>query len=196
MEEIELGNIETTWGASEWKEISQEDLVRVSEQIKKGNKYSGQIKSTSIQNNKYAKFLQYLIINITNEEFWKIANMFDVEIDGKIPLGEDNQIFLAHLLCGFMAPVYPDEIDRSWLQETYSQIDYHIQKTFLDYLAYVQNFCKTDQDTWRLDQESINKFVKYILVNFWFEDNQKLPNTWGANNITGQNNLPNQSKSI
>lgn len=186
MENIELGNIETSSSASEWKEVSQEDLVRVSEQVKKWNKYWWQIKSASIQNNKYAKFLQYLIINIWDDQFWKLAEIFDVEPDNKISIWEQNQTFLARLLCGFMAPVFPEQADQDGLWELFQEKDYHISKTFLDYLSYVQEFGKTDQNIWRIDQDGLNQFVKYILVHFGFEDNQKLT---GQINNEGNNKL-------
>lgn len=181
MENIELGNIESTWSASEWKEVGQEDLVRVSEQLKKWSKYSGQIKSASIQNNKYARFLQYLIINVADDEFWKLTNIFNVEADDKISFGDNNTSFLAHLICGFMAPVFQQQADEDGLSEVFTVPNYHMPKTFLDYLWYVQEFGKSDQNIWRVNQEGLNNFVKYVLVNFWFEDNQKLSDIWNEN---------------
>lgn len=105
-----------------------------------------------MQNNKYAKFIQYLIINIADDVFWEKATVFDSKNTEGIPLGENNAI-LVHLFCGFMAAVFPEQADEYGLRDLYVDLDYHIPKTFLDYLNYIQQLGKNSENTRKLNQE-------------------------------------------
>ncbi|MFA7284526.1 MAG: hypothetical protein WC004_01750 [Candidatus Absconditabacterales bacterium] len=137
-------------------EVSQEDLIRVNEQLGESRKYRGMIGSSVATNSKLAEFLKHLIVQVNSNEFRDALDCFYV----KTELGE--AIFLSTTFCACMAPLYAAKADELALQELFA-IDYHVDTSFHAYLQYIQKLFAHDKESRKVNEKKFLIFLKLVI---------------------------------
>lgn len=143
-----MWNIKETW----WEAVSEEDLGRVSEDLKKAWQARQQIQAQHIKDKNSAIMLQILLQINDDRLLSRVVALIDDHL-------EINEIFM------FFVPFFQDNIIVSWLKEQFKAgfIDIY---SLTDLTTFVKNTMQKLEKTQNIPQIDFISFIKDIIYYF------------------------------
>ncbi len=131
--DIGLGTVSTS---GEWKEVSQEDMVRVSESMQKAAQMWAQTRWDSKQNAQVAKYLEFLFGEIKSDEIWWLL----LDVCTKHDSSWTNMVIAVEELVMITYPFFRPQFEENWLKEVFQHQLPSIAEVSLDsYVSYLRD---------------------------------------------------------
>lgn len=154
-----LGAVNAT---GESQEVSQEDMVRVSESSKKAALIGGQIRDDSKKNAHLAQFLEFLFSAIKSDAVWTKVIPLCTRTDST---GKGQTLSL-HELIAFFVPFYPDEAAQFQVLEAIPDLPVCANTQLDGYSLYVADVRRHFVYAKAMERKELAEFVLEILAYF------------------------------
>ncbi len=162
---IGLDELNVWWGVREnINKVTEEAVRRIQEDQKKAQQTSQQIKKDKAINNKFAKFLSFLIEDIKNDELIKqIYRTFFTTIHEETEMTHIRKSMNTVVVVGIFMPFYQEQIKEIKLEDIYQDIRYfdgdvHLTK----YIEYIKQLLPKYHDNIMIDKQEFIKLLKNI----------------------------------
>lgn len=157
--------LNTASTASESKEVTQEDMVRVSESMKKAANIGQQIKWDSQKNALIAKFLEYLFAEVKNDTVWEIV----IAICSKPDHTWFGMVLAIHELILLYAPFFATEFEHSWVKHAFEHEIPEVHPIWLDqYISYVRSIRQHYPLFQQVDQGTLASLILALIEYFGY----------------------------
>lgn len=169
--EIYTGNESTDTSESVRKDIvkvTEQDVKRAQWDTVQAKKTQEEIKKSKIKNNNIAKFLEFLLKKIKNEELISsIYNTFFRVTDPKTKTVYLRKSVNDLVIVWFFAPFFVNEIEKFWLNKYY--IDLIMNKSsnnITEYMEYIKNLSKKYHDNIPINKDNLLNLLSLIIWEF------------------------------
>ncbi len=138
---MELGGWPDMWvntaatAPGESKEVSQEDMVRVSESMKQAALVGWQIKGDQQKNNQVAKFLEFLFSAVKSDSIWELV----VELCSKTDSTGQSMTLAIDELVVFFAPFFPHQVQEHGIHIVFPHIPSSMVNSLQTYIQYIRD---------------------------------------------------------
>jgi hypothetical protein len=149
-------------GAGEWQEVSQEDMVRVSESSKKAAMIGGQIREDNKKNAHLAQFLEFLFSAVQSDAVWTkvIPLCTRADITGKV------QTLSLHELIAFFVPFFPAEAEQFQIHDAIPDLPACANTQLDGYSLYIAEIRRLFEYAKTMDRREMAEFVLELLAYF------------------------------
>lgn len=170
--EISIGN---EWiDAGEWV---RKDVSKVTEQDVKGAQWDSaqakkaqeEIKKSKAVNNNIAKFLEFLLRTIKNEDLIScLYNTFFKVVDTKTGTEYLRKAINDIIIVGFFAPFFKGEIEKFWLWPYFNDFLNTKKDTpsISEYIEYIKSLSKKYHDNIPINKSNLLKLISLIAGEF------------------------------
>lgn len=161
---IDMG-LNTASSSSEWQEVSQEDLVRVSESMKQAANMWQQIRWDAQKNGQIAKFLEFLFGEVKNDAIWEVV----VELCSKPDHTWYGVVLAINELIILFAPFFPSQFEHSWLHTVFQHEIPHVQPMTIDwYIAYIRTIRQYYPLIQQMDAMTLSSLILALIEYFGY----------------------------
>lgn len=161
---IDMG-LNTASSSSEWQEVSQEDLVRVSESMKQAANMWQQIRWDAQKNGQIAKFLEFLFGEVKNDAIWEVV----VELCSKPDHTWYGVVLAINELIILFAPFFPSQFEHSWLHAVFQHEIPHVQPISIDwYIAYIRTIRQYYPLIQQMDAMTLSSLILALIEYFGY----------------------------
>jgi len=151
--------------------VTEQDVKRVQASSAQAKQIQAQIKQDKIVNNNLAKFLEFLLREITWEELVScIYNAFFIVTNPKTGWKYIKKKINDIVVVGFFAPFFWEKIVEYKLEWYYSEIRPTWDITLKKYIDYIKNLSKKHHDNIPIDKSSLLDLLYQIIVYFHLSD--------------------------
>lgn len=163
---------ETWWSLKEW--VTEADVQRVQENARQVKKIAQQLQQDKKENNQLAKFLSFLLNEITNDKIIKwLYDTFFITIDPKTNIPYFRKSMNNVVVVWLFYPFYLDKANELWVSHYYESLNWAWKKNIDDYIKFLQDLSNHYHDNIPINQTSFIELLVEILKEF-------LPNTSGS----------------
>lgn len=157
--------LNTASSSSEWKEVTQEDLVRVSESMKQAANMWQQIRWDAAKNGQIAKFLEFLFGEVKSDSIWEVI----VELCSKPDHTWYGVVLAIHELIILFAPFFPSQFEHSWLDSVFQHEIPRVQPMNIDwYIAYIRTVRQYYPLLQQMDQATLASLILALIEYFGY----------------------------
>ena len=148
--------------------VTEEAVKRVQENQKKAKQAQQAIQKDKAQNDKFAKFLTYILQHLTNDHLIKI--LYETFFKTKNP--KDNLVYIRKnintiVIVGMFAPFYAEEVKLFDLEDVFGEVlPKEADMTISKYINYLKKLSKTYHDNIPLDKDDFIALIGEILREF------------------------------
>ena len=184
---------ETWWSLKEW--ITEADVQRVQENSRQAKKVAQQLQQDKKQNNQLAKFLSFLLNEISNEKIIKwLYDTFFITIDPKTNIPYFRKSMNDIVIVWLFYPFYVEKANELWVSHYYENLNWAWKKNINDYILFLQDLSDHYHDNIPIDQSSFIILLTEILKEF-LPSNLDMDAIWNIDNeykkILQENLFPN-----
>lgn len=162
------------WWIDDWEQVRQnvnqvteEAVKRVQASSAQAKQIQAQIKQDKAINNNLAKFLEYLLKNISSEDLiTAIYNTFFKVTDTKTWATYFRKTVNNIVIIWFFAPFFKDKISEYNLENYYSDILPQWNISLNNYIGYIKNLSKRHHDNIPINKENLLTLLYYIMIEF------------------------------
>lgn len=175
-----------TWESirTDINKVSEEDIKRVQEDTRQAKQIQAQIKKDKAINNQFAKFLQFLLRTLKNEELVSaLYKTFFIVTNQKTWTKYYKKQINNVVIVWFFAPFFRDVITEYKLQNYYEDIKMNWNITLSNYIDYIRRLSKKHHDNVPIDKDSLLNLLCYIIIEFWLTNNALTDETNVLNEI-------------
>ena len=161
---IDMGanTVSQSW---EWKEVSQEDMVRVSESMQKAAQMWWQIKWDSQKNGQIAKFLEFLFGEVKSDTIWEII----VELCSKTDGGWMNMTLAVNELVMLFQPFFSHQFKEQWLQHIFPHEIPDVYPVNIDnYITYIRDVRQYYPLIQQMDSDTLASLIVALIGYFGY----------------------------
>lgn len=156
---------ETWWSLNEW--VNEEEVQKVQENTRQIKKITQQLKQDKQENNKIAKFLTFLLSEITNENLIKyIYDTFFITIDPKTNIPYYRKNMNDVVIIWIFYPFYTEKADETWVSNLFNKLNWASAQTIQDYLLYLQDLSNHYHDNIPINQNSFILLLVEIIKEY------------------------------
>ena len=170
--EVYTGNEWIDAGEGVRKDISkvtEQDVKRAQWDADQAKKAQEEIKKSKIKNNNIAKFLEFLLKTIKNEELISsVYNTFFKVVDTRTKTVYLRKSVNDLVIIWFFAPFFVNEIGKFWLDQYF--IDLMTNKSnnnLSEYLDYIRRLSRKYHDNIPINKDSLLNLIALIIWEFW-----------------------------
>lgn len=168
----EIGGINSgeIWGEirQDANKVTEEAVRRVQNDQKKAKQAQQAIQQDKATNDKFAKFLTYIIQHLHNEQL--IKALYEVFFKTKHPKTQLTYLrknINTIVIIGMFAPFYPEEVKIYELEEFFGELLSELKTiSTKNYIHYLKKISKTYHDNIPIDKKDFVKFIGEILIEF------------------------------
>ena len=184
---------ETWWSLKEW--VTEADVQRVQENSRQAKKVAQQLQQDKKQNNQLAKFLSFLLNEISNEKIIKwLYDTFFITIDPKTNIPYFRKSMNDIVIVWLFYPFYVEKANELWVSHYYENLNWAWKKNINDYILFLQDLSDHYHDNIPIDQSSFIILLTEILKEF-LPSNLDMDAIWNIDNeykkILQENLFPN-----
>lgn len=184
---------ETWWSLKEW--VTEADVQRVQENSRQAKKVAQQLQQDKKQNNQLAKFLSFLLNEISNEKIIKwLYDTFFITIDPKTNIPYFRKSMNDIVIVWLFYPFYVEKANELWVSHYYENLNWAWKKNINDYILFLQDLSDHYHDNIPIDQSSFVVLLTEILKEF-LPSNLDMDAIWNIDNeykkILQENLFPN-----
>ena len=170
---------ETWWNLKEW--VTEADVQRIQENSRQIKKIAQQLQQDKRQNNQLAKFLTFLLGEISNEKIIKwLYDTFFITIDPKtnIPYFRKNMNNI--VVVWLFYPFFTEKAKETWVAHFYESLNWAWKKTINNYISFLQDLSDHYHDNIPINQ---NKFIQLLIEIFkeFLPSNPEMDTIWNVN---------------
>lgn len=161
---IDMGvNTTSQWWES--KEVTQEDMIRVSESMQKAAQMWSQIKWDSQKNGQIAKFLEFLFGEVKSDSIWEII----VELCSKTDGGWMNMTLAVHELVILFQPFFSHQFKEQWLQHIFQHEIPDVHPVTIDnYIIYIRDIRQYYPLIQQMDPDTLAALIVALIGYFGY----------------------------
>ena len=153
-------------------QVTEEAVKRVQASSAQAKQIQAQIKQDKAINNKFAKFLEFLLKTIQWEDLISsIYNTFFKVIDPKTWAAFYRKAVNNIVIVWFFAPFFKEKIQECWLEDYYADILPSWNVDIWTYLWYIKLLSKKHHDNIPINKENLLNLLYYIITEFWLSSN-------------------------
>ena len=149
---------------NEANEVTQEDVIRVSESQKQASLMGWQIKDDQQKNNQIAKFLEFLFSEVKNDTIWEII----VELCTKTDASWMWLTLALHELIAFFAPFFPHQIEQYGIHVVMPNLPTVFAMWEDNYISYIRTIRNQYPLIQQMDTDTIVALIIEMLVYFGY----------------------------
>ncbi len=149
--------------------ITEQDVKRAQWDSAKAKKVQEEIKKDKSKNDNIAKFLEFLLKNIKNEDLISaIYNTFFKVVDPRTKTSYLRKTINNILVVGFFAPFFKEELSKYNLKWYFDEIlgNFNWIPSFEEYVNYVKRLSKKYHDQIPINQTNLLNLLALILSEF------------------------------
>lgn len=147
--------------------VTEEDVKRVQASSAQAKKIQTQIKQDKITNNNFARFLQFLLQNIKEEElFDSIFNTFFKVTNPKTGAQYFRRKINDVVVVWFFVPFFPEKAKEYQIDQYYADILPTEKLNLRNYIQYIAKLSKKHHDNIPVDKSSLLSLLYYIILEF------------------------------
>ena len=182
------------WGSLKaW--VTEADVQRVQENSRQAKKVAQQLQQDKKQNNQLAKFLSFLLNEISNEKIIKwLYDTFFITIDPKTNIPYFRKSMNDIVIVWLFYPFYVEKANELWVSHYYENLNWAWKKNINDYILFLQDLSDHYHDNIPIDQSSFVVLLTEILKEF-LPSNLDMDAIWNIDNeykkILQENLFPN-----
>ena len=183
-----------SWSSlKEW--VTEADVQRVQENSRQAKKVAQQLQQDKKQNNQLAKFLSFLLNEISNEKIIKwLYDTFFITIDPKTNIPYFRKSMNDIVIVWLFYPFYAEKANELWVSHYYENLNWAWKKNINDYILFLQDLSDHYHDNIPIDQSSFVVLLTEILKEF-LPSNLDMDAIWNIDNeykkILQENLFPN-----
>lgn len=183
-----------SWSSlKEW--VTEADVQRVQENSRQAKKVAQQLQQDKKQNNQLAKFLSFLLNEISNEKIIKwLYDTFFITIDPKTNIPYFRKSMNDIVIVWLFYPFYVEKANELWVSHYYENLNWAWKKNINDYILFLQDLSDHYHDNIPIDQSSFIILLTEILKEF-LPSNLDMDAIWNIDNeykkILQENLFPN-----
>ena len=156
---------ETGWSLKEW--VTETDVQRVQEEARKAKKVAQQLQQDKKQNNQLAKFLTFLLSEISNEKIIKwLYDTFFITIDPKTNIPYFRKSMNDVVVVWLFYPFYIEKAKEIEVSHYYENLNNVGKKSVEWYISYLQDLSDHYHDTIPINQDSFIQLLVEIFKEF------------------------------
>ncbi len=159
--------------SSEWvrqnvSKVTEQDVKRAQWDSAQAKKAQEEIKKSKAVNNNIAKFLEFLLKNIKNEELISaIYNTFFKVIDPRTKTVYLRKSVNDIVIVGFFAPFFTNELNKFWLNQYFLDLITNKSSTNInEYIEYIKNISKKYHDNVPINKDNLLNLLSLIIWEF------------------------------
>ena len=172
------GGLNTTNTSTEWSEVSQEDMIRVSENMKQAALIGWQVRDDAQKNAQLAEFLEFLFNNIKDDAIWTLV----VDLCTK-PTSDKKWLTLSlYELISFFVPFFQSEAEVHGVFVAFPSLPQIASLDTNGYTEYIGKVLATSEFMQSMDKWKISTLMLSILVFFGYERPEVLSKTGSKEN--------------
>lgn len=157
--------LNTASHSSEWKEVTQEDMIRVSESMKQAALIWWQIRGDQQKNAQYALFLEFLFNEVKNDKLWELM----IDVCSKPDGTWFNTTLSIQELILFFAPFFEHKFHELGLQHVFQHEVPWVHPMSLDnYAMYFKDMRSYYPLMWQLDASIVAETIVTMISHFWY----------------------------
>lgn len=162
------------WGIDDGEQVRQdvnkvteEAIQRVQANSKQARQIQAQIKQSKAENNNIAKFLQFLLSKIKNEELISaIYKTFFMVVDTRTNTTYYRKQINNTVIIWFFVPFFVKEANEFWLWQLFNDILPKNPYLLDDYVDYIRKLSKKHHDNIPIKKDELIKFLALVLLEF------------------------------
>ena len=156
---------ETWWSLKEW--VTEADVQRVQENARQVKKIAQQLQQDKKQNNQLAKFLSFLLGELSNDKIIKwLYNTFFITIDPQTNIPYFRKSMNDVVVVWLFFPFYAEKAKEIWVAHYYEKLNNSWAKTIEWYITYLQDLSDHYHDNIPINQASFVELLVEILKEF------------------------------
>ena len=156
---------ETWWSLKEW--VTEADVQRVQENARQVKKIAQQLQQDKKQNNQLAKFLSFLLGELSNDKIIKwLYNTFFITIDPQTNIPYFRKSMNDVVVVWLFFPFYAEKAKEIWVAHYYENLNNSWKKTIEWYITYLQDLSDHYHDNIPINQASFVELLVEILKEF------------------------------
>ena len=153
---------ETWWSLKEW--VTEADVQRVQENARQIKKIAQQLQQDKKENNQLAKFLTFLLNEISNDKIIKwLYNTFFITIDPKTNIPYFRKSMNDVVVIWLFYPFYSEKAEELWIDNYYKNLNKAWEKSIEWYITYLQDLSDNYHDNIPINQ---NSFIQLLIEIF------------------------------
>lgn len=161
---IDMG-VNSVSQSSEWKEVSHEDMIRVSENAQKAAQIWWQIKGDSQKNVQIAKFLEFLFGEVKDDKIWEII----VELCSKTDGSWFNMTLAVHELVIIMQPFFSHQFKEQGLHNIFPHEVPEVYTMNIDnYIIYIRDVRQYYPLIQQMDTDTLASLMVALIEYFGY----------------------------
>ena len=162
------------WWIDDWEQVRQnvnqvteEAVKRVQASSAQAKQIQAQIKQDKAINNNLAKFLEFLLKNISSEDLiTAVYNTFFKVTDPRNWTTYFRKTVNNIVIIWFFAPFFKDKIIEYNLENYYSDILPQWNISLNNYMGYIKNLSKKHHDNIPINKENLLTLLYHIMIEF------------------------------
>ena len=156
---------ETWWSLKEW--VTEADVQRIQENARQIKKVAQQLKQDKKQNNQLAKFLSFLLTEISNEKIikWLYDTSF-VTIDPKTNIPYFRKSMNDIVVVWLFYPFYLNKAQESWISHFYETLRSSSEHSISWYIQYLQDLSDHYHDNIPISETSFVELLIEIIKEY------------------------------
>lgn len=170
---IDMG-LNTASQSSEWKEVSQEDMIRVTESSQKAAQMWAQIRWDSQKNGQIAKFLEFLFSEVKDDKIREII----VELCSKADSWWFGMTLSINELALFFEPFFQHQFQEYWLKDVFPHEVPAVSPVNIDnYITYIRDIRQYYPLIQQMDSDTVSSLIVALIGYFGYGSvsEEKLP---------------------
>ena len=163
----------------EW--VTEADVQRVQENTRQIKKVAQQLQQDKKQNNQLAKFLTFLLGEISNDKIIKwLYDTFFITIDPKTNIPYFRKSMNDVVVVWLFYPFFTEKAQQIWVAHYYESLNWAWKKTINDYISFLQDLSDHYHDNIPINQNNFIQLLTEILKEF-MPSNLDTNNAWNLN---------------
>ena len=156
---------EAWWSLKEW--VTESDAQRIQEEARQAKKIAQQLQQDKKQNNQLAKFLAFLLNEISNEKIIKwLYETFFVTIDPKTNIPYFRKSMNDIVVVWVFYPFYVDRAKETWVSHYYENLKSSWEHSIFWYIHYLQELSDHYHDNIPINQASFIQLLVEIIKEY------------------------------
>ena len=167
---------ETWWSLKEW--VTEADVQRVQENARQIKKVAQQLQQNKKENNQLAKFLSFLLSEISNDKIIKwLYDTFFITIDPKTNIPYFRKSMNDIVVVWLFYPFFIEKANEIWVSHYYEKLNGSSVKTIEWYITYLRELSDNYHDNIPINQNSFIELLVEILKEY-LPSNLGLDSLW------------------
>ena len=147
--------------------VTEEAIQKIREEERQAKQVAQQLKRSKAANNQFAKFLSFLMKNISDDELIKkLYDTFYTATDEKTQITYLRKNTNIVVLCGLFYPFFMEEASKYYLNKLFDPLMEPTALTIKTYIIYLQRLSNKFHDNIPLNQVSLMELIILIAKNF------------------------------